>query len=40
MDLSHLENKFNNNNNNEDKMSQILKLGEDTVNNTEEEKEY
>ena len=31
MDLSHLENKFNNNNNNEDKMSQILKLGEDTV---------
>ena len=37
MNLSHLENKFNNNNNNEDKMSQILKLGEDTVNNTEEE---
>ena len=38
MDLSHLENKFNNNNNNEDKMSQILKLGEDTANNIEEEK--
>ena len=38
MDLSHLENKFNNNNN-EDKMSQILKLGEDTANdNIEEEK--
>ena len=33
MNLSHLENKFNNNNNNEDKMSQILKLGEDTANN-------
>lgn len=39
MDLSHIENKFNNNNNsNEDKMSQILKLGEDTANSTEEEK--
>ena len=38
MNLSHLENKFNNNNNNEDKMSQILKLGEDTANNIEEEK--
>ena len=38
MDLSHLENKFNNNNN-EEKMSQILKLGEDTANdNIEEEK--
>lgn len=37
MNLSHLENKFNNNNNNEDKMSQILKLGEDTANNIEEE---
>ena len=38
MDLSHLENKFNNNNN-EDKLSQILKLGEDTANdNIEEEK--
>ncbi|MFR2571137.1 MAG: hypothetical protein ACLS90_05525 [Clostridia bacterium] len=37
MDLSHLEKKFNNNNN-EDKMSQILKLGEDTAHSIEEEK--
>ena len=37
MDLSHLEKKFNKNNN-EDKMSQILKLGEDTAHSIEEEK--